>query len=258
MVELADNISLLAEKFKPIVFLHSNEEVAPISLDDYFANSTVSVLEDIKHRWHPFKKERYIIKENVLEYPADMHMNGADTFLNYIEEIKSPRNVKLDNVPIYVKTESRRIEHDEDYVDYVLDIIYIFVFPFNSQYKFYGLYLTGSHQGDIEHIRVRLINNKLDSVFYSAHGKREGKWYSYGKKHFREYRPVVFLARGSHAAYPFAGTAVRIMGFANDKMDMGYLWDGPLKIIDESKYLLYKGDLGPQGIKSIGARDWKI
>ena len=63
------------------------------------------------------------------------------------------------------------------------------------------------------------------SVWYGAHGWRDGVW-RHGEQVEREDgRVVVYVAKGSHATYPEEGTWWRIWGHANDVTEKGVRWD---------------------------------
>lgn len=91
-----------------------------------------------------------------------------------------------------------------------LDIQYWFFSPFNPQKR--GR--IGDHQGDWEHITVRLNRRKtrIMGIYFARHSA-EGKWERYDTT--RSGHPIVYVAKGSHASYPAARTykRPRVKGF---------------------------------------------
>jgi hypothetical protein len=94
------------------------------------------------------------------------------------------------------------------------------------------------HEGDWEHVTVRInLDQRIIGVYYAAHAG-EGGWYENvvhensrdGYQLMDGTHPLVFSARHSHASYPYHGTRKRYSGFANDEMDCGQLWRG--RVID--------------------------
>ena len=80
----------------------------------------------------------------------------------------------------------------------------------------------GYHVHDFEGVTVLFddTNNTPSLVYFHAHGGGQGMWKTWDECEKTEHgvygRLIVYVARYSHASYPFAGTVWRIMGFGND------------------------------------------
>jgi hypothetical protein len=80
-----------------------------------------------------------------------------------------------------------------------------------------GVLRTGRHEGDWEMVQYRLRRGRIAQAVYTQHSGAE----SCGVLGFRRSRghPVVFLARGSHAAYFQPGVRDRMWPDPNDESD---------------------------------------
>jgi hypothetical protein len=79
-----------------------------------------------------------------------------------------------------------------------IDIQYWFFYPYNS--------FGPGHEGDWEHITVRVTNNfNIRRIFFASHA-RESEWHRPTGFHLNNAgHPIVYSAIGSHACYWFAG-----------------------------------------------------
>jgi hypothetical protein len=87
-----------------------------------------------------------------------------------------------------------------------LDIAYWLCFSFNGT----GAWILPgyeSHEADWEHVIMRLDKNshQVLSIFLSAHGSSESKWYDVNDFVLEEGRYVIYVAKETHAFYPDAG-----------------------------------------------------
>jgi hypothetical protein len=92
---------------------------------------------------------------------------------------------------------------------------YWMLFAANSQDR--GLLRTGRHEGDWEMIQLRLRRGRPVEAVYAQHSGAEScsfRWAARGAE-----RPVVQLARGSHAAYFVTGLRDRTWPDPNDEAD---------------------------------------
>jgi Vacuolar protein sorting-associated protein 62 len=92
---------------------------------------------------------------------------------------------------------------------------YWMLFAENGQDR--GVLRTGRHEGDWEMVQYRLRRGRLVRAVYTQHSGAE----SCGPSNVRRARgrPVVFLARGSHAAYFRPGLRDRTWPDPNDEAD---------------------------------------
>lgn len=157
-----------------------------------------------------------------------------------------------------------------------IDIQYWFFYAYNG--KIGGplpLPFAGAHEGDWEHITVRLSNwragvaAEVEAVFFAAHGHREGTWLVKRSDepkggHYALVdgtHPVVFSAWHSHASYENSGIHWRENTgyFAQDFASGGYDW-GPAGVaelvavdadldagIPPAAWLAYGGHWGSSG-----------
>lgn len=110
--------------------------------------------------------------------------------------------------------------------DDTVDVVVVVLFADNPPYKVLGCVEKGGHPGDIEHVRIVVSkeSQEIVRVFYSAHAPPEGLWVDRKDIEFEGTRPVVFLAKHSHACYHRPGRHFRIWGLANDLCDRGFTW----------------------------------
>lgn len=90
------------------------------------------------------------------------------------------------------------------------------------------------HEGDWEHVTVRVtLDQHIVAVYYAAHAG-EGQWHReavpVGDNSKSGYQldgdhPIVYSARHSHASYSWAGTKKRVGGLANDTTSQGTRWN---------------------------------
>ena len=125
--------------------------------------------------------------------------------------------------------------------------------------------LIGHHYGDIEHITLEFLPGEETPrrVYFGAHRTVNGKWLGWEQvRKTPDGRPVVFVAKGSHAMYPDAGHRVlfRFFGFGNDLTwdHDKYVWDPtPTVVPRDSALLTFPGRWGgPNGVTGLGAKSW--
>lgn len=92
------------------------------------------------------------------------------------------------------------------------------------QYWFYYGYNdslgTFNHQGDWEHVTIQVSSGQIVGAYFSAHNG--GEYKTVPQMVFSNGRPVVYVARGSHASYATAGS---FFGGLDQTADGGYQWD---------------------------------
>lgn len=96
------------------------------------------------------------------------------------------------------------------------DIQYIFFYAYNGDLGGLG----GSHEGDWEHVTMRIgaDQDTIQAIYFAAHNS-EGRWYFPGEFEMEDGRPVVYSALDSHASYPDEGVHLRFP--ASDYTDKG-------------------------------------
>ncbi|WP_368239180.1 Vps62-related protein [Candidatus Uabimicrobium amorphum] len=174
----------------------------------------------------PYTKEELAkitkVQKGALYYPQ---INGTDA-----------KSGDISSAKIYVN--AKRMNSFQDYTD----IQYWFFYPYNGSgtLTIFGeivpVSLFGAHQGDWEHITVRVHNTtrKVKAVYFSQHAG--GEWiFDLNKITWRDGRPVVFSSKHGHASYPKVGLnkqAFLDVGLVN-KTNRGPLLDasGRMEII---------------------------
>lgn len=142
----------------------------------------------------------------------------------------------ISTAKIYVN--AKRVNAFQDYTD----IQYWFFYPYNGSGtlilfgEIVPISLFGAHQGDWEHITVRVDNatRKAKAIYFSQHAG--GEWvFDLNEIKWRNGRPVVFSSKHGHASYPKTGLnkqAFLNVGLVN-KTNRGPLLDaeGRMEII---------------------------
>ncbi len=119
------------------------------------------------------------------------------------------RTVHIDDVPIYASVKAIGGDHD------AWELTYVTLFPYNGPY-FGGI---GAHDGDIEHITVRLNGAGLATgVWYNSHRSVDGMWVAAPDIEIdRESgRIASYVAASGHGHYPTSGRWWRHFGLGND------------------------------------------
>ena len=107
--------------------------------------------------------------------------------------------------------------------------------------------LSQNHQGDWEHVTLKIRGNRLLGAYFSAHG--EPKYVSRSKLTVKDGHLVVFCAKGSHASYEKAGEFKLILGFKDCTEDGGYAWKTAqnIKSLKTQPWRNYAGAWGEVG-----------
>ena len=222
-------------KYSPIIHFHSLEDYFTCNLNDYtrycdlFDKKNNSVLVEDFNDLNDF--------ENFIDENLELQKDNEIYFLR----IKDDKNYfgDVETSEIYA-TISNISEIDESF-----EINYWMFYPFNGytsllispyfgeKYRcisniFSLFHYLGTHQADWEHIKVKITNQQIEKIYYSAHGSSEGRWYFPNEIEFTENHPHVYSAWHSHASYPFAGTihrtpSVKIFGHSIKIPFIGWL-----------------------------------
>lgn len=157
---------------------------------------------------------------------------------------------QIETAPVYYFTRQS---------DYFIDIVFFLYFTYNGAFNVLGI-SVGDHEADIEHVTLRLdlVTRQVIAIYYSAHSD-EGRWIDKKDIKFIDKRPIVYVAKYSHAMYHTEGRQWRIMGFANDKTDFGFAWnDYDLTGVEEDspRWMSYTGKWSRDGVNSVIVKDW--
>ncbi|PSC76524.1 2-Cys peroxiredoxin chloroplastic [Micractinium conductrix] len=126
----------------------------------------------------------------------------------------------LDSVPVYANP--KLIVAPDGGVE-ALEVTYITIYAYNGEYKVGGLSFlpgTGAHDGDIEHLTVRLHprTGDLIGVWFNAHRPRDGCWVPARevRRDARSGRIAAYVALHGHGTYPCPGRVHRHFFLGND------------------------------------------
>ncbi len=139
----------------------------------------------------------------------------------------------------------------------VVDVTYWFFYPYNPDVCL----SSGSHEGDWEHVTVRVEgagsgSPRLHAMAFAAHGEPE--WRRPGDlETTSDGRPVVYVAKGSHASYASAGKQSRDWvcddrtAWARDDGD-GVLEPGESRVLDTRDRVLRTGEWQAGALDFLG------
>jgi Vacuolar protein sorting-associated protein 62 len=178
--------------------------------------------------------------------PEDFAKYNGGEF--YLQPDESVYNGSMEGAPYYVRI--RKVDKAEHDNDDVVEIQYWFFYPYNGAV----MKLFGAHEGDWEHVKVRVdvSSRRILKIYFAAHGSAEGRWVSASTKtpypdrdtymlrtdEQGNDRPVVFSAWHTHASYPSRQRYYRLKGFVVDYPFGGRTWDGQVKLVSVDPRLL--------------------
>lgn len=198
--------NIIIAQYCPEIRFHSREKYLPCSPSEYLDNS------DIYDDKQKICNNKNFLQKNTFNFTSKLKSSTRKQFLY--------GNDNLTEVPLIVKYK-QVINSDNESIGY--EINYILYFPYNAG----GIMSIGSHEGDWEHITVKLDTTyKLQGVYYGNHRSYEGVWLPYSKVPLNsDGRIIAYCAKGSHGFWPSPGYHLRIFGFGNDYTnDKGIRW----------------------------------
>ena len=170
---------LTAQKYAPIVKLHSQEEWFPSSVSFFH---TKTYLEN-GHYWQHAN----------MDGPSDWNWDGA-----------LGQNPDTDNIPIYAFI----LDKFEGSTPY-MDVAYFMFYPYNRGKRVVGTF-WGNHVGDWEHVTIRFSRTSGNvyvpvKVTMDAHGN--ARTYNWSDSNIQKQgdQVVVYSAQGSHGLYNRTG-----------------------------------------------------
>jgi len=206
---IEDEETKLLRHYQPILFLYSQENYFPCSID-WILHQSGKTQQDL------------LVSPSLTINPV-----------HYPGQLFSP----LSTIPIYGIL--RRRNHK-------IYLTYIALFPYNGHYITYpdiwqGFPIRyqqiGQHPGDIEHFTVELDESTktLSRIWYNRHSPKDGQWVDAKDVEMIRGRPVVYLAWHGHGFFQKPGLYLRFIGnsymVSFDLCDRGIEWDGPLEIL---------------------------
>jgi hypothetical protein len=215
-------ISETVERFAPEVRFHPEERYFPSSADWFLERSEMH-LEVSGGADRPTLALGEVAPDVIPAMVVDDARSGGDVPSRYFLQITNDHNERatrqgdVDSAETYAHF--RKTADGKGY-----DIQYWFFFPYSGPLM--GGPFGGAHEGDWEHITVRLDNDlrTVKKVFYAAH-EAEGRWVKKSNLRFvNDTHPVVYIARFGHAAYPRPGLKPRGMLPADRTAGGGVVW----------------------------------
>jgi hypothetical protein len=196
----------LAFKYRPILMFHSTETWRPLNVELFFAESRYS-------RQHHLCVTAAGGCDNVVAQPSDLRAGrildiagearaGADYFAPQPGDCRQPRPVRDCDTgarsAFYYDLFRRRGRLIIDYWWFLRFNYVPFAGPLKCRWK-----ICFDHEGDWEGVRVIPPHGREAlEVHYDAHGRSES-YFNLEPEVFND-RPVVYIAHGTHSAYPRA------------------------------------------------------
>lgn len=204
------NIEYILNKYKPIIYFHKDEKYFPCNADYFVKNS------------HLIKNNKIIDNEMNQTKLSKIQAENDKIFIQPINDtIIYGFNYNYEDAPLYYFVRNDNIKNK-------LFIYFFLFFAYNGSYNILNIANVGSHYNDVEHFTYQIDKNtdKLERIFFSAHGSDEGIWKKYDEIEFElkdnNKRPVLYCAKNGHGFYYKPGCIFRIFGFANDLTNKGY------------------------------------
>ncbi|MEO5369966.1 MAG: Vps62-related protein [Magnetococcus sp. DMHC-1] len=206
----------LADTFAPKVYLHSEDNYRPSSVDWYLAKSDL------------YQVDSDDTATMVVQNPSQADLLTYNSASNYLKlENEDDRSGDINNLQWYAHIRKSNSPASDTW----LDIQYWFFYPYNGDVKFTTDFCTldpnktGHHEGDWEHITVRLSNwtgsaadAVVEAVYFARHSDESVWRVVQASTPTRGYfaldgtHPIVFSAKNSHASYEASGSYERLTG----------------------------------------------
>ena len=268
----------LAERHRPVVYLHSGEEYRPCHIEYFLQHADLyhgdTLLATAEELTPALLGDAVLLEQRrakAVPPPTPAPTGGrvpraskAVRHGAYNLRVRESGRGGLDkealsSMPVYCYVR----EYPAHW-----ELLYVFCYAFNGPYRVCWHWLLGAHDGDFEHVTLRVskASGALTSAYYAAHGWRDGQWRHAPDIPTRHGRPLVYVARGSHATYPAPGRWLRIWAAANDHCDAGVEWDPSTVVllhVGEGRdgavgveWLRYAGWWEFEGINSVHNQRW--
>lgn len=247
--------------FCPIFFYHPDESYFPIDPNRYILQAGLKQGKDwLIPQWN-----------SIAQFSEFMNNHDAPSQQQFTLALSiSEKDPKLSGsltAPIYV-----HILHPPNTRDYY--VRYILFFAFNSGVSLFPccpVTSIGQHQADIEHVTLHFIssendtedNVKLSRIYFSSH--TGGEWRSIPEGIERDIggKPIIYVAKGSHAMYAEGKTHIRFCGFGNDYCEkglQGYHEPVFLPNADDGnlvfRWSFFHGDFGDGHVAGLPQKSW--
>lgn len=221
LIERQKLISLV-RKFCPIFYLCRNEPYMPCSVEYFLKNSELVLRQGKEEK---VLADRGSVTEELVMEHQERLKNHRDVLLILRLDPEARRGEDIGNdVPVYANVKSIRSSAGEFEA---LEITYITLFAFNGHYEILPGLSVGAHDGDIEHLSVRVdpTNGELIGVWFNSHRNHDGSWVAATNVERENYgRLVSYVALHGHGHYPRPGTVYRHFFLGNDRCEKGQSW----------------------------------
>lgn len=210
----------------PVLYLHSEESNFPTDLTTFLENVTPRV------NYTPVAEvPKPLTLTNLNQLGMDVYLTSNDdvtTSPAWLSGTAPDPNGATSgkNTAIIINTKN----------DSSIDVFYFYFYAFNLGTNVLSLpFLNfGNHVGDWEHTMLRFPSpdSPPEAIWYSQHANGQAFRYSAVEKDSDGVRPVVYVAKGSHANYAIEGTHSHVIpnlnlpfGTLEDYTNKGKKWD---------------------------------
>lgn len=225
----------LARKYSPVLYLHAQDRYRPWDAQRYVEACALmygkpGVHEEVLVPYPELGKSPSRLLGVMHRGECSSHAYPSNLYLNpsMADDPQELREGNLDEAKCYFRL--RWVARPQR----SWDLAYIFFYPYNGKLAGWG-----NHDGDFEHITVRLnpTATAVAAVYFSAH-YFEGRWYravsannpfGYSLQPVEDNspttHPVVYSAKHSHASYPTPGNKRRTVEMLADPRILDVLKD---------------------------------
>ncbi|CAL5184777.1 unnamed protein product [Lathyrus oleraceus] len=195
-------IEAILQVYSPFLYLHSDEEYFPSSVNWFFSNG--ALLYKKGDELNPIQ-----IQQNGTNLPQD-HNYDDSYWINLPVDDANKEKVKRGNLESAESYVHVKPMFGGTFSDIVMWIYYPFNGPARAKVELINIKLgkIGEHVGDWEHVTLRVSNldGKLWQMYFSQHSS--GSWVDSSQIEFQNdttKRPIVYASLHGHAAYPHEG-----------------------------------------------------
>lgn len=232
-------IESLIDRYRPIFFLHRNEEVGPISFSNFLKEC------QLVDKTQP---NRILMQKGEID---ELPLNNSNCGLIW-KGTQNPPSIPC-SVPIYA-THGFYKNDMSLRGNNIIFIRYTTFYAYQNGYPAFGCNCKcckryGNHILDIESftVYVNQESGELLKAYLSAHGSKQGKWVSKKDLHYdvRTHRPILYVAKTGHGLYNKPKKYYRLFCVANDDCTKPYIkWDPSIVEIlhEDSSIMKFKGE----------------
>lgn len=210
----------------PVLYLHSEETYFPTDLNTFLAHTTPQT------DYTPvFNAPDPLNLSTLSQLGTDVYLtsnNDVTTDPEWLQGTAPSSNSTTSGVNSAIIVNSKP--------DNTIDVFYFYFYAFNPGTLVLRIPFLefGNHLGDWEHTMLRFSSpsSPPEAIWYSQHGNGQAFRYSSVEKDADGVRPVVYVAKGSHANYAIGGTHSHVIpnlnlpfGALEDYTNKGKRWD---------------------------------